>query len=415
MPWRILQIFFLEDKKMARKFLSSAAEPVVQTKAGRLRGFMLDGILMRFKFFGFFILGFVVLAACSTGKGGVISSPVGESMDFSNFTVGQWFNYEQYIMFSTVNSDFTSYDDYEVAGPLFWELYAAVGNVELPESEKRKALQSYHDILTAINPIRDVERERIYLWNEENIPTTTAYTENTDYQYVDAPGFHPYMLYIPAQPGTRIKGAVILCSGGSFLFRNNIGEGMQVAEELSKLGYHCFVVNYRVNPYSVQEGALDLARAVRAVRSRAGAYGIDANDIAVMGFSAGGILCGEMLLDFGGLADGSAIDPRYVPDELDKVSADASAVGMVYSFYGALSFASTDVAKFRASNLPPAFFVYGTEDPLADQFEACADALQEAGIAVESVVLQGWAHGFGAADGKWVLDFDTWLAGIFEK
>lgn len=36
------------------------------------------------------------------------------------------------------------------------------------------------------------------------------------------------------------------------------------------------------------EEALDLARAVRFVRKNAEVYGIDENDIAVMGFSAGG-------------------------------------------------------------------------------------------------------------------------------
>ena len=62
-----------------------------------------------------------------------------------------------------------------------------------------------------------------------------------------------------------------------------------MAEELSKLGYQSFVVDYRLRPYTQEEGALDLARAVRFVRSHAEGYGIEEQDIAVMGFSAGGI------------------------------------------------------------------------------------------------------------------------------
>jgi acetyl esterase/lipase len=162
----------------------------------------------------------------------------------------------------------------------------------------------------------------------------------------------------------------------------------------------------------MQEGALDLARAVRHVRSRAEDYGIDPNNIAVMGFSAGGILCGEMLLNFDGSVDGRAIDLRYIPDEVDTISADASAVGMIYSFYGRLSVASTDVEKFRASNLPPAYFLYGTRDPFVNQFAACVEALRRAGIPVESRVLQDWPHGFGAADGEWIKVFDIWLSEI---
>jgi len=50
----------------------------------------------------------------------------------------------------------------------------------------------------------------------------------------------------------------------------------------------------------MQEGALDLARALRYVRSHAKDYGINEQDIVVIGFSAGGILCGELLLNFDG-------------------------------------------------------------------------------------------------------------------
>lgn len=131
-----------------------------------------------------------------------------------------------------------------------------------------------------------------------------------------------------------------------------------------------------------------------------------------MGFSAGGILAGEHLLNYDGLVNGTALDPRYRPDELDKVSADASAAGMIYSFYGRLSVASTDVDAFRAATLPPTYFGYGTGDPFVRQFELCIDALRRAGIPVESKVLQGMPHGYGAR-GDWIPDYDRWLNGVF--
>ena len=258
------------------------------------------------------------------------------------------------------------------------------------------------------------QHKQIYLWEEDNIPTVTKYTERGNNRYADPPGFRPDMMEVPVRKDMEVKGAVLLCSGGAFAFRYNRGEGLPVAEALSKLGYQCFVVNYRVNPYTMQEGALDLARAVRYVRSHAKDYSIEENDLAVMGFSAGGILCGELLLNFDGTVNGTAIDPGYIPDELDKISADASAVGMIYSFYGRLSVASTDVEKFRASDLPPAYFLYGTRDPFVNQFELCVSALRQAGIPVESHVLQDWPHGFGAGDGKWIIDFDRWLTDIFD-
>lgn len=220
------------------------------------------------------------------------------------------------------------------------------------------------------------------------------------------------MVHVPVKEGVAVKGAVLICAGGAFQFRGNDNEGFPVAENLSALGYQSFVVNYRLRPYTQEEGALDLARAVRYVRSRADAYGIDENDIAIIGFSAGGILCGEMLLNYDGLVNGTAIDASYTPDELDSISANAAAVSMIYSFYGKLSVASTDVEKFKTSDLPPTYFLYGSEEIFRGQIEACANAARQAGVQVESKILNGQRHGFGAR-GNWFTGFDAWLRPIF--
>ena len=210
-----------------------------------------------------------------------------------------------------------------------------------------------------------------------------------------------------------MKGAVLICPGGAFQFRSDQPEGVDVAEALSQLGYQSFVVDYRLRPYTQQEGALDLARAVRFVRAHAEEYGIDEKDIAVMGFSAGGILSGEMLLNFDGQVNGTTLDESYVPDALDAVSADAAACGMIYSFYGRLSVGTTDVDLLRSGELPPTFYCYGTRDPFYEQFLANADAAEEAGVAVERLQLDGMPHGFGA-QGGWISTYDSWLSGIFE-
>ncbi len=159
---------------------------------------------------------------------------------------------------------------------------------------------------------------------------------------------------------------------------------------------------------------MDLARAVRFVRKYADVYGIDEKDIAVMGFSAGGILAGEMLLNFDGTVNGSVLDDSYVPDELDGISADAGADGMIYSFYGRLSIASTDTDKFASSNLPPTYFCYGTRDPFVGEFEECVEALKEAGVPVEVDALEGRPHGYGYTEG-WIPAYDAWLTEIFEN
>lgn len=256
-------------------------------------------------------------------------------------------------------------------------------------------------------------RQTLYLWEENNMPSVTEYTENNG-SYADGPDFRPYVATFPVPEGTQIKGAVLINAGGAFQYRSDKMEGTPVAEELSRLGYQSFVVNYRLRPYTQEEGALDLARAVRFVRKNADVYGIDEKDIAVMGFSAGGILAGEMLLNFDGTVNGTALDADYVPDELDGVSADASAAGMIYSFYGRLSVASADVEKFKESELPPTYFCYGTRDPFVNQFEKCTKALLDAGVTVGVNVLEGRPHGYGYTEG-WIPAYDEWLTDIFEN
>lgn len=246
-------------------------------------------------------------------------------------------------------------------------------------------------------------QQTLYLWENGNAPATTEYTENNG-NYADEPDFRPYLVTFPVPEGTKVKGAVLICAGGAFQYRSDNMEGTPVAQELSKLGYQSFVVNYRLRPYTQEEGALDLARAVRFVRKYADVYGIDEKDIAVMGFSAGGILAGEMLLNFDGTVNGTVLDQDYKSDELDAVSADAAAAGMIYSFYGRLSVASTDAQKFAESNLPPTYFCYGTRDTFVGEFEECMEALKEAGVSVKSDVLEGRPHGYGYTEG-WLEEY----------
>ena len=268
---------------------------------------------------------------------------------------------------------------------------------------------------TVLTAHADAHTEQaLFLWEPDNMPSRTSYTSNAGGYYYDDPDFRPYVTTMPVPEGVPVKGAVLLCAGGAFQFRGDYTDTIPTAEKLNQLGFQCFIVDYRLHPYTQEEGALDLARAVRFVRKNADVYGIDPNKIAVMGYSAGGIQAGEMLLHYDGLVNGTALDASYVPDELDAISADAGADGMIYSFYGRLSVASKDVDALRAGNLPPTYFCYGTRDPFVREFEANIRCLQEAGVEVEALVLQGWPHGYGA-EGSWVEPFAAWLEKVFNQ
>jgi acetyl esterase/lipase len=253
----------------------------------------------------------------------------------------------------------------------------------------------------------------LYLWEEGNMPSETRFTEDMT-GYYDDYDFRPYVTAIPVRSGVRPKGAVVLMAGGAYQIRGNYTDTLPTAAQLRELGFLTFIVDYRLQPYNQQEGALDVARAVRFIRSNADTYGIDPDDIAVMGYSAGGIQAGQFLMGYDEDVNGTILDSSYQPDELDQVPAHASAAGMIYSFYGRLSHGTLDEEALSQASLPPTFYVYGTEDPFYSQFEDQYSLLKSMGVATGRIVLDNWPHGFGG-DGGWVGDYAAWLEEIFDS
>lgn len=79
----------------------------------------------------------------------------------------------------------------------------------------------------------------------------------------DGPDFIPNMEVFTVGEDVTPKGAVIICPGGAFQFRSMQNEGYDVADMLVPMGYQCFIVNYRIAPYTMRESATDLQRAIR--------------------------------------------------------------------------------------------------------------------------------------------------------
>lgn len=267
---------------------------------------------------------------------------------------------------------------------------------------------------TVLNTKADASKVQVlYLWEKDNVPAKTKFTKNMT-GYFDDYDFRPYVTAIPVKNGVKPKGAVVLMAGGAYQFRGNYTDALPTAGALHEYGFQTFIVDYRLEPYTQEEGALDVARAVRFIRKNADVYGIDPDDIAVMGFSAGGIQAGEFLMHYDENVKPDTLDSSYKPDELDKIPAHASADGMIYSFYGRLSVGNMDEDWLKVGNLPPTFYVYGTEDPFYSQFKKQYSVIKNMGIETGRIVLNGWPHGFGS-DGGWVKDYADWLENIFSK
>lgn len=253
---------------------------------------------------------------------------------------------------------------------------------------------------------------KVNLWEKGNIPTVTHNVNNSD-----GPDFIPNLEVFTVPDDVQPKGAVMICPGGAFMFRSMQNEGYDIADMLTSMGYQCFVVNYRINPYTMRESATDLQRGIRYVKAHATEYRIKPENIALVGFSAGGILNGEVLLNWRNLTNGTALDSSYRPDALDNVPVDACAVGMIYSFYGRLSVSMNNVETLRNANLPPAFYCWGTRDGFAGQFTQNANAVEQAGCRVERKILQNYPHGYGTGGNfdVWGRDFDEFLTSIMSE
>lgn len=118
---------------------------------------------------------------------------------------------------------------------------------------------------TVLNTDADPDNIQVlYLWEEGNIPAKTKFTKDMT-GYFDDWDFRPYVTAIPVRKGVTPKGAVVLMAGGAYQFRGNYTDSLPTAAALREYGFQTFIVDYRLSPYTQEEGALDVARAVRFI------------------------------------------------------------------------------------------------------------------------------------------------------
>ena len=98
---------------------------------------------------------------------------------------------------------------------------------------------------------------------------------------------HVKLFHFPAA-GKRF---VILAAGGGYGAVCSLPEAFPVAAKLNELGITAFCLNYRIGPPNLFPKPMeDLAAAYQFISKNAESFGINANEYAVCGFSAGGHL-----------------------------------------------------------------------------------------------------------------------------
>ena len=212
--------------------------------------------------------------------------------------------------------------------------------------------------------------------------------------------------------GEADKGiAVLVCPGGGYNILALDKEGREVAQWLTDLGYHAFVLQYRV-PKNRGGAFMDVQRAIRLLRSLGVQYGFADWKVGVMGFSAGGHLSARAATAFHEIS--------YAPmDDMDQFSARPDFAALIYPAYlddGPERALSEDI---QPTGMLPPIFIFGTaDDGFGNDAIVMAQSLRDQKQKLEFHLLASGGHGYGLRPGnpaaeawpgllaKWLTQFD---------
>jgi acetyl esterase/lipase len=269
------------------------------------------------------------------------------------------------------------------------------------------------------------------IWDGK-IPGTANPAQHESTLEVPGRGIHilrnvtvPTLTVFPAKSADPSKTAVIIAPGGGFRVLAIDEEGYPVAELFSQHGITAFVLKYRLAftpgtdkefapnllappiprptdaaarpgapppnalPEEAQKnGIADGIQAIKVARANAAKWGIAADKIVFIGFSAGGVVTAGTML-----ADNAAERPNFVAP-----------------IYGAPFGPMPNIP----SGTPPAFIAVAEDDPLAAvPVLKFFDALRAANTAPELHVFRSGKHGFsmsqrGTSD-HWIDELYWWM------
>lgn len=223
--------------------------------------------------------------------------------------------------------------------------------------------------------------------------------------------------------GTNTGKAVLIIPGGGYELVAMYHEGYDLAQALSKQGITAAVLKYRLpNPASSNEPHMvplsDGRKALRIMHENAERFGIDSNQIGVMGFSAGSHLATVLSLwkssnqdenpDFSALI--------YGVTNLTKDNLSWLEKSLYHRELTTKEIEKNTLLNLVNKDTPPSFMVHANDDDVCKVEETMlyAQKLFENNVLVETHIFPKGGHGFGmgrASDGtnQWVSLFVNWL------
>lgn len=223
--------------------------------------------------------------------------------------------------------------------------------------------------------------------------------------------------------GENCGKAVILIPGGGYTLESIYHEGHNLAKVLAKQGITAAVLKYRLpNPETSNQPHLvplsDTRRALKLLRENAQKYGINKENVGVMGFSAGSHLATVASLwkseDKEEIPDFSAL--IYGVTDLTDDNLKWLEESLYFRKLTDEEIAQNTLLNLVSADAPPSFLVHAYDDEVCNVKESTlyAEKLFEHNVSVEMHLFPKGGHGFGMGrkeDGtdQWVQLFINWL------
>lgn len=231
----------------------------------------------------------------------------------------------------------------------------------------------------------------------------------------DSKGFQPYMkAYILDKNDEGPRPCVVICPGGAYSFLAENWEGERTAMAYSAAGFNAVVVNYTTYPGGVFPCQLkQVAKAISICRQNSERWQINPEQIAVLGFSAGGHLAASIST----LWNSAAV---FTADEISKqehrpnatilcypviVSGDKAHTPSIQSLIGCTEESNRELWNFVSleervnCDTPPAFIWHTVDDtdvPVENSIYY-AEALRKDNIPFELHLYPNGGHGMQLA------------------
>ena len=194
----------------------------------------------------------------------------------------------------------------------------------------------------------------------------------------------------------------VICPGGGYGMVCSAGEGRPFAEELNKLGYHAFVVYYRVKKKArYPHPQEDLKRAIEEVFAHAKEWNLDTDSWSLWGSSAGGHLVASYCTEDWGTAKPSALILCYPVISMGEYTHEGSRNMLLGKNPQADMITRLSVELQADSDYPPTFTWYGTADTTVapKNSKMLAEKLEKSGVPCKVEEYEGIGHGAGLAKG----------------